>query len=169
MNTRNFPYGYGMEKGKIVVIGEEAAQIHRIFEMRLDGIGVYAIGKTLYEERILFFDRSRDKSIKKVSAIIYKPIYTGDKGYPAIIDKETFDKVQKMKAAPFRQKRTVETKYEEPEEEYEMIETETTVEIREKIMQILNGKDFDSDHVRQIIIGYAKEKYKNIVRKENTS
>ena len=169
MNTRNFPYGYGMEKGRIFVVLDEAAQIRRIFEMRLNCTGVYAIGKMLYEERIPFFDEARDKAIKKVSAILYKPIYTGANGYPAIIDIEIFDKVQSMKAAPFRQKRTVEVKNEETEEEYEMIETKTTVKIREKIMQILNNKNSDSDHVRQMIIGYTKEKYKNITRKGNTS
>lgn len=168
MNTRNFPYGYGMEKGRIVVIEEEAAQIIRIFEMRLDGVGVYAIGKMLYDEQIPFFIDTRDKAIKKVSAILYKPIYTGAKGYPAIIDNEVFSKVQEMKAAPFRQKKPVEDKNEESEE-YEMIENETTVKMREKIMLMLRSKNSDSDQVRQMILRFVQEKYNNITRKGNTS
>lgn len=169
MITRNFPYGYKMEKGRIIVNEEEAAQIRKIFEMRLDGVGVYAIGKKLYEEKVPFFDESRDKSIKKVSAILYKPIYTGDKGFPAVIAKETFDKVQKVKATPFRQPRTIEVKNEETEEEYMMTHSEITERIREDITQMLKKKETDSDQVREMIVRFAQEKYKNIVRKENTS
>lgn len=169
MNTRNFPYGYGMEKGKIVVIEEEAAQIQRIFEVRLNGTGVYAIGKRLFEEKIPFFDESRDKSIKKVSAILYKPIYTGAKGYPAIIDNEVFSKVQEMKAAPFKQPRIVDETPEEIEEEYILIHSEIAEIIKEDITQMLKNKESDSAHIREMIIKFAQEKYKNIVRRENTS
>ena len=89
MNTRLIPYGYKMENGVLLVNKEESKQVRRIFEMRINGTGVYAIGKTLYEEQIPFFSDTRDKAIKKASAILYKPIYTGAKGYPAIVDKET--------------------------------------------------------------------------------
>lgn len=91
MNTRLIPYGYKMENGVLLVNEEEAEQVRRIFAMRISGTGVYAIGKMLYEEQIPFFTDTRDKAIKKASAILYKPIYTGAKGYPAIVDKETFD------------------------------------------------------------------------------
>ena len=90
MNTRLIPYGYKMENGVLLVNDEEAVQIRRIFEMRISGMGVYAIGKMLYEKQIPFFSDTRDKAIKKASAILYKQIYTGAKGYPAIVDKETF-------------------------------------------------------------------------------
>lgn len=166
MNTRCFPYGYGMEKGRIIVIREEATQIHRIFEMRLDGVGVYAIGKKLFEEKVPFFDETRDKSIKKVSAVLYKPIYTGVKGYPAIISKETFDKVQEMKAAPFRQPRTVETKIEEPEE-YEMKKTNDLEEMERNIIEMINEHTSDGSQVREMIIEFIKEKYCNITKEEN--
>ena len=96
MNTRLIPYGYKMENGVLLVNDEEAVQIRRIFEMRVSGTGVYAIGKMLFEEQIPFFTDTRDKAIKKASAILYKPIYAGAKGYPAIVDKDTFDKVQTM-------------------------------------------------------------------------
>ena len=166
MNTRCFPYGYKMEKGRIVVDEEEAAQIHRIFEMRLDGVGVYAIGKMLYEERVPFFDETRDKSIKKVSAILYKPIYAGANGYPAIIDKETFDKVQVLKTSPFRQPRTVEIKKEEPEE-YEMKKTNDMEKMERNIIEMINEHKSDGSQVREMIIEYIKEKYDNITREDN--
>ena len=116
MNTRLIPYGYKMENGVLLVNEEEAEQVRRIFEMRVNDMGVYAIGKMLYEEQIPFFSDTRDKAIKKASAILYKPIYTGAKGYPAIIDKDTFDKVQTMKPQAFRKPKNEETADTENEE-----------------------------------------------------
>ena len=52
MNTRLIPYGYKMENGVLLVNDEETVQIRRIFEMRVNAMGVYAIGKMLYEEQI---------------------------------------------------------------------------------------------------------------------
>ena len=86
MKTRLIPYGYKMENGVLLVNGEEAEQVRRIFEMRVNSTGVYAIGKMLYAEQIPFFSDTRDKAIKKASAILDKPIYTGANGYPAIVD-----------------------------------------------------------------------------------
>ena len=68
---------HSFEMQRIIGINEEEAkQIRRIFEMRLNGTGVYAIGKMLYEQQIPFFTDTRDKAIKKASVILYKPIYT---------------------------------------------------------------------------------------------
>lgn len=67
MNKRMIPYGYRMENGILRTDAEESEVIRRIFRMRLEGTGVYAIGKTLYEEQLPFFSDSRDKTIKKVS------------------------------------------------------------------------------------------------------
>ena len=79
MSTRNLPYGYTMEMGIIKADETEAKYVRMIFDLRMDGMGVYAIGKMLYDNKIPFFDDTRDKAIKKASAILYKPIYAGDK------------------------------------------------------------------------------------------
>ena len=63
MSARNLPYGYKMEKGIVLINEQEAEYVRRIFDMRVSGIGVYAIGKMLYEEQIPFFDETRDKAI----------------------------------------------------------------------------------------------------------
>ena len=65
MNTRIIPYGYKMEKGVLLINKDEAEQVRRIFKMRINGTGVYAIGKMLFEEQISFFADTRDKAIKK--------------------------------------------------------------------------------------------------------
>ena len=166
MNTRLIPYGYKMENGVLLVNEEEAEQIQRIFEMRVNDMGVYAIGKMLYEEQIPFFSDTRDKAIKKASAILYKPIYTGAKGYPAIVDKETFDKVQTMKPQAFRKPKNEETAKTE-NEEYVFIANEETETMRAKIEQMITDRTVDGTAVRELIFALAAQNYSCIRRKDD--
>ncbi len=166
MNTRLIPYGYKMENGVLLVNDKEAVQIRRIFEMRISGTGVYAIGKMLYEEQIPFFSDTRDKAIKKASAILYKSIYTGAKGYPPIVDKDTFEKIQKMKPRAFRKPKNEETA-ETENEEYEYIATEETESMRAKIEQMITDRKVDGTAVREMIFALAAQNYSCIHRKED--
>ena len=166
MNTRLIPYGYKMENGVLLVNEEEAEQVRRIFEMRVNDMGVYAIGKMLYEEQIPFFSDTRDKAIKKASAILYKPIYTGAKGYPAIVDKETFDKIQKMKPQAFRKPKNEETAKTE-NEEYVFIANEETETMRAKIEQMITDRTVDGTAVREMIFALAAQNYSCIRRKDD--
>ena len=166
MNTRLIPYGYKMENGVLLVNEEEAEQIQRIFEMRVNDMGVYAIGKMLYEEQIPFFTDTRDKAIKKASAILYKPIYTGAKGYPAIVDKDTFDKVQAMKPQAFRKPKNEETAKTE-NEEYVFIANEETETMRAKIEQMITERTVDGTAVREMIFALAAQNYSCIRRKDD--
>ena len=164
MNTRLIPYGYKMENGVLLVNDEEAEQVRRIFEMRVNDMGVYAIGKMLYEEQIPFFTDTRDKAIKKASAILYKPIYTGAKGYPAIVDKDTFDKVQAMKPQAFRKPKNEEVAEIETEE-YQFIANEETETMRAKIEQMITDRTVDGTAVREMIFALAAQNYLCIQRK----
>ena len=164
MNTRLIPYGYKMENGVLLVNDEEAEQVRRIFEMRVNDMGVYAIGKMLYEEQIPFFTDTRDKAIKKASAILYKPIYTGAKGYPAIVDKDTFDKVQAMKPQAFRKPKNEEVAEIETEE-YQFIANEETEKTRAKIEQMITDRTVDGTAVREMIFALAAQNYSCIQRK----
>ena len=166
MNTRLIPYGYKMENGVLLVNDEEAVQIRRIFEMRVSGTGVYAIGKMLFEEQIPFFTDTRDKAIKKASAILYKPIYAGATGYPAIVDKDTFDKVQTMKPQAFRKPKNEENADTE-NEEYVFIATEETKTMRAKIEQMITDRTVDGTAVREMIFALAAQNYSCIHRKED--
>ena len=166
MNTRLIPYGYKMENGVLLVNEEEAEQVRRIFEMRVNDMGVYAIGKMLYEEQIPFFSDTRDKAVKKASAILYKPIYTGAKGYPAIVDKDTFDKVQAMKPQAFRKPKNEEVAEIETEE-YQFIANEETEKTRAKIEQMITDRTVDGTAVREMIFALAAQNYSCIRRKED--
>ena len=160
------PYGYKMENGVLLVNEEEAVQICRIFEMRVNGMGVYAIGKMLYKEQIPFFSDTRDKAIKKASAILYKPIYMGAKGYLAIIDKDTFDKIQTMKPQAFRKPKNEESA-DTKNEEYEYTATEETEHMRAKIEQMITDRTVDVTAVREMIFALAAQNYSCIHRKED--
>lgn len=166
MNARMIPYGYKMEKGIIGINEEEAKQIRRIFEMRVNGTGVYAIGKMLYEQQISFFSDTRDKAIKKASAILYKPIYTGKKSYPAIIDKRIFDKVQKMKTQAFR-KPKIEEKADVTKEKYEFIVSEETEKMKTELEQMIESRTIDGTAVREMIFTLAAKNYSCIYRKRD--
>ena len=166
MNTRLIPYGYKMENGVLLVNEEESEQVRRIFAMRISGTGVYAIGKMLYEEQIPFFTDTRDKAIKKASAILYKPIYTGAKGYPPIVDKDTFEKIQKMKPRAFRKPKNEETP-EIENEEYVFIANEETKTMRAKIEQIITNRNVDGTAVREMIFALAAQNYSCIRRKDD--
>lgn len=65
MEKRYIPFGYRVENGKKVINKEEASVVRRIYEMRIKGEGVSAIGKQLYDERQPFFSDTKDKSIKR--------------------------------------------------------------------------------------------------------
>ena len=167
MSTRNFPYGYKMEQGIIKVDEAEAKYVRMIFELRMSGMGVYAIGKMLYDKQIPFFDDTRDKAIKKASAILYKPIYAGDKKYPPIVDKELFDKVQEMKSAAFRKEKSDKKDgISDENEDYELIPCQEVENIRADIEKMIESHSADSTSVKKAILEFAAKKYSCIKRKE---
>ena len=167
-------YGYQMVNGVIVVNEEEAKIVQRIYAERLSGIGVYAIGKALYEEQIPFFSDSRDKSVKKASAILYKSIYAGEGRYPAIVSKEEFDKAQAMKPAAFRKKTTVLDKKEDVPHDITDLKTEyhpneTIKNLEHQVQVELQHPTQDSATVRAMILRLAAEKYDCIKTEEVSS
>ena len=167
MSTRNFPYGYKMEQGIVKVDEIEAQYVRMIFELRAGGTGVYAIGKMLYDKQIPFFNDTRDKAIKKASAILYKPIYAGDKKYPPIVDRELFDKIQEMKSAAFRkEKPDKKADISTENEDYELIPCQEVENIRADIEKMIESHSADSTSVKKAILEFAAKKYSCIKRKE---
>ncbi len=160
--TRAVLYGYRMVNGVIQIEPSEAAVVRKIYADRLSGFGVYAIGKGLYEQRVPYFNIERDKAIKKASAILYKDVYCGNKGYPAIVNKSDFDKAAAMRAEPVR-------KSNQPQEKdvYTPITTlktvyEPTAEISAHAEQIeaeLETPTQDSTAIREMILKLAAMKY----------
>ena len=167
MSARTIPYGYKMENGIIKVNEEESKYVRMIFEMRASGIGVYAIGKKLYEEQIPFFTDTRDKSIKKAGAILYKSIYIGEKGYPAIVDKAVFDKIQAMKTAPIRKPKNEEQPKTIEYEEYEFIPEPEIARMQKEVERKITEHKVDGTAACALILELAAQRYASIKRKED--
>ena len=167
-NSRAVLYGYRMENGILILNETEAEIIRKIYADRISGIGVYAIGKDLYERQIPYFSDSRDKACKKVSGILYKSAYSDDGKYPAIISKEDFEKVLAMKADPFREIKSVE----EAEESVKITDLKTAYHpnaevsaLETKVHEELENHTLDSVAIREMILSLAARKYDCITQK----
>ncbi|CAB4584453.1 unannotated protein [freshwater metagenome] len=100
------PYGYRISEGKVLVIEEtEAAVVRRIFRMiDEERLGSVEIAKALNESGVRTLT-GQPWSFKRVLDVLRRPTYAGwivhqDDAYPgkheAIIDQETFDRVQSI-------------------------------------------------------------------------
>lgn len=78
----HIPYGYRIENGKAVLDETKAEQIRVLFEE-------YVSGSSLVSARI---KTGIGKNHSSIGRMIDKPIYMGDDFYPAIVDKEIWNK-----------------------------------------------------------------------------
>lgn len=78
------PYGYKIEGGKAVIDEDAARQVRQIFEYYLDGESLTTAASKV---GLKMFHGG-------VSRMLKNPHYLGDDYYPAIIDRETFDKAE---------------------------------------------------------------------------
>lgn len=168
MRSRAVLYGYRMEKGEFIPDETEAEIVKKIYADRLSGIGVYAIGKALFELQTPYFSDTRDKALKKVSGILYNPKYAGEGRYPAIVSREDFEKVQEMKPAAFRKPKADET----PEEPVKITDLDTDYcpdesvqSLETKVHEELENHTLDSKAVRTMILDLAAKKYTCITQR----
>ena len=78
------PYGYRIEGGRAVIDEEAAEQVRLIYKFYLKG-----------DSLITAANKAGIKSFHSgVSRMLRNPHYLGDDYYPAIIDRETFDKAE---------------------------------------------------------------------------
>jgi hypothetical protein len=80
----HIPYGYRTEQGKAVVVEDQAAQIRKIYEGYLSGLGL----------TVAAAEAGLKMTHSEVKRILANRYYIGDDYYPAIIDQETYDKAQ---------------------------------------------------------------------------
>ncbi len=84
---RHIPYGYRIENGRAVIDEEQAATVRDFFQKYISGMALMPaaekVGLNLYHG--------------SAGRMLRNKKYLGDDYYPAIIDKETFDKAEKMR------------------------------------------------------------------------
>lgn len=98
----NVPTGYDYIDGRLVIREDEAVQIRKIFELCLSGWSIHKIKEYMHENYVNRYSSWAQSSA--VSTTLRNPLYIGmlptEKGgitkgiHEAIIDKETFDRVQ---------------------------------------------------------------------------
>ncbi len=99
MANRMISYGYGIENGKITVIPSEAEIVREIFNAYLSGKILKEIAIDLSGRGIVFFEGKSNWNKNTVVRIIQNEKYIGEKNYPAIIDREIFEKANSQKDA----------------------------------------------------------------------
>lgn len=78
------PYGYDIVDGKAVVNQEKAEKLRIIFELYISGMALKETGNKV----------GLEVQHSSISRMLRKALYLGTDFYPAIIDKEIFDKAE---------------------------------------------------------------------------
>lgn len=97
MAHRMISYGYGIENGEIVVLPTEAEIVKNIFDSYSRGENLKKIAADLTERNIVFFENRSTWSKAVVMRILENKRYIGNDGYPAIIDVDLFEKINRAK------------------------------------------------------------------------
>lgn len=93
MKNRRFPYGYEMQNGLIVICLKEAYTVKQIFSQYLNGENLKNIAERLTENQIEFLPGEYNWNKSRIKRMIEDKRYIGGDNYPAIIDKDTFQRV----------------------------------------------------------------------------
>lgn len=93
MKNRRFPYGYEMQNGLIVICLKEVDAAKQIFSQYLNGENLTNIAERLTENQIEFLPGEYNWNKSRIKRMIEDKRYIGGDNYPAIIDKDTFQRV----------------------------------------------------------------------------
>lgn len=94
MTNRKNLYGYHIENGEMAIVPEEKAVVERIAGLYLVGASYQAIADSLNKAGTPFSPQAPLWNMHKVKRLLENPRYIGTKGYPAILDSDTFHAVQ---------------------------------------------------------------------------
>ena len=97
MTNRKLPFGYRMEQGKAVIHPAESEIVAVIFRQYIAGASYLDIVATLTAQPVLY-DTERLWSKSMVARILGDRRYTGEDGFPAILDEETFQRATRKRA-----------------------------------------------------------------------
>ncbi|WP_312812958.1 recombinase family protein [Sedimentibacter sp.] len=97
MIQRHMPIGYKLVDGKVIFDEEKVVVIKKIFQDYQDGLSMNAIAKELTAKGFLNANNKPNWNHGSVGKILENVKYLGDDFYSQIIDKETFESVQKRR------------------------------------------------------------------------
>jgi len=96
MTNRKNLYGYRIENGALAVVPQEAKIVKRVHTLYLSGASYQTIAEALNGDGIPYSAEVPQWNKHKVKRLLENPRYTGTDGYPAILDKTTFQAVQEQ-------------------------------------------------------------------------
>ena len=96
MTNRKNLYGYHIENGELAIVPQEAEIVQRIATLYIAGGSYQGIAETLNGDGIPFSTEAPLWNKHKVKRLLENPRYTGQKGYPAILEQDIFDTIQSI-------------------------------------------------------------------------
>lgn len=104
MKKRSLPYGYYFNKGCVTIHPQEQEILTEIYKSYLSGKSLLNIADELNVQSIEFMSGIIGWNKARLKRILEDKRYLGNDNYPAIISKETYEAVQKIKNARNTQK-----------------------------------------------------------------
>ena len=101
--NRKILYGYQIQNGEPIAQPQEAEGVKRIFSLYLEGMTQQQIADTLNADGFYYSVESPAWRRNRIVQVLQNTRYMGGKGYPALIDCETFRMAQAMRAERARQ------------------------------------------------------------------
>ena len=100
--NRKILYGYQIQDGELSAHPQEAEGVKRTFSLYLSGMTQQQIADALNAEGFPYSEESPVWSRPRVVQTLRNSRYMGEKGYPALVDDETFCAAQTMRAERVR-------------------------------------------------------------------
>lgn len=97
MMQHHMPIGYRMAEGKIQIDKEKAKIVRMVFRDYVSGISTYALAKKLTAMGALNANQKPSWNHGSIGKILENTRYLGDDFYPAMIEPELFQQVQKYR------------------------------------------------------------------------
>ena len=102
--NRKILYGYQMRDGKLTIQPQEAEGVRRVFFLYLEGMSQRQIMDMLNADGVAYSVENPLWTHQRITQTLRNPRYMGEKGYPALIDGETFRKAQSARAERMRKR-----------------------------------------------------------------
>lgn len=96
--SRKIPYGYQIRDGELTIDPQESKGVKQIFSLYLAGMTQHQIADALNADRFFYSVENPTWCRPRIAQALQNPRYMGEKGYPALIDRETFHMAQTMRA-----------------------------------------------------------------------
>lgn len=101
--SRKILYGYQLQNGELTAQPQEAEGVKRIFSLYLAGMTQQQIADVLNAEGFCYSMESPAWIRNRVAQALQNSRYMGEKGHPAVIDRETFRMAQAMRTERARE------------------------------------------------------------------